>query len=154
MGVAWIARSARFCKEVQIRGTALRSIDELAKDVRRPACRGCGLKNLLHRVFSFLELFAPLANPTRPVRWESGCKARSAWLCGVFWYCTESPRIFLLSVPNSHDVKNTEKGRRLGHFQTWAGKKVILVSEVWIRATALVVPGFHSLPQEVILGKS
>lgn len=66
VGVAWIARSARFCKEVQIRGTALRSIDELAKDVRRPACRGCGLKNLLHRVFSFLELFAPLANPTTP----------------------------------------------------------------------------------------
>jgi hypothetical protein len=39
------------------------------------------------------------------------------------------------------------------HFQLRAGKKVILVIGVGIRATALVFRGFEQLPEKVIYGK-
>lgn len=62
-GVVAIAHNAKSCKKVQMRCTALRSVDEMVRGVRRPACRRCSLENLPDRAFSFSELFESTASP-------------------------------------------------------------------------------------------
>ena len=122
-GVAAIARSARFCKKEQGCCTALRSVDELAREVKRPACRGYDLKNLLHRMFSFSELVAPTGNPTQPSPLEKRLKGPVCLALRHSLVLHSVTKDLLATSANLHDVKNVEKGCRLGHFSNVGWEK-------------------------------
>lgn len=62
VGCFAIARSARFCEEVQRPCTALWDGGKLVRGVRRPVYRGYVCENQLQTKFSFSEPFAPGAN--------------------------------------------------------------------------------------------
>ena len=129
-GVTAIARSARFCKKEQVCCTALRSVDKLARGVKRPACRGYGLKKLLHRMFSFSELVAPAGNSTQPSPLAIRLKGPACLALRHFLILHSVNKDLLATSANLHDVETSKRDVALAIFQTWAGKKVILVSKV------------------------
>lgn len=122
-GVEAIARSARFCKKEQGCCTALRSVDELARGVKPPACRGYDLKSLLHRMFSFSELVAPAGFRHSPVRLKKRLKSPACLALRHSLVLHRVTNDLLATSANLHDVKSVEKGRRLGHFSNVGWEK-------------------------------
>lgn len=122
-GVEAIARSARFCKKEQGCCTALRRVDELARGVKRPACRGYDLKNLLHRMFSFSELVVPAGDSTQPSPLEKRLKGPACLALRHSLVLHSVTKDLLATSANLHDVKNVEKGCRLGHFSNVGWEK-------------------------------
>ncbi|MCT8946731.1 hypothetical protein [Pseudomonas iridis] len=105
-----------FAKKSKGSCTALRSVDELAKGMKRPACMGDGLKNVPHRMFSFSGLIAPAGNPTQPRPLAKRLKGPACLALRHFLVLHSVTKDLLAASANLHDVKNVEKGRRLGHF--------------------------------------
>lgn len=92
-------------------------------EVKRPACRGYDLKNLLHRMFSFSELVAPAGNPTQPSPLEKRLKGPACLALRHSLVLHSVTKDLLATSANLHDVKNVEKGCRLGHFSNVGWEK-------------------------------
>ncbi|MDD1002096.1 hypothetical protein [Pseudomonas sp. TNT2022 ID642] len=112
-----------FAKKSKGSCTALRSVEELALGVTLPACKGYDLKNLLHRIFSFSELVAPARNPTPSSPFAKRLKGPACFALRHFLVLHSVTRDLLAINANLHDVKNVEKGLRLGHFSNVGWEK-------------------------------
>lgn len=66
VGVAAIARSARFCKKEQRHLHCVKERRRVGQGGERPVRKGFGLKNLPYRMFSISELVALEGNTTPP----------------------------------------------------------------------------------------